>query len=472
MRCALIDNSTLTAVQRILGDIPIKNKHLIDADILALESYLQAILFYDQLLFLDDYKEQYQASRKKYFSTMRYFTPSEAEYNALISQAKKITEEIVPCVEGGKFKDQDFAPFFEQLKMNVTFTWDLNDSVYYLTQKMLEDAGGMDIPKYSKLASTIYAELQDKRGVKEQDLEPQVLLYDSQGNIIDSNYLICDKDNQLKQTKISRQVELFFSGLNWLAFRTAFYTILAQSMAEEGLEIDLFLHPIRNGFQLNLLSKIYSGNPSIFKPIISAMNGVTSEAINKVMGLTQPFVLQHNLPMFTVWLAEKVGDPHRFIEAAYELHDKPAFVQARQQLLELEKIRESDQSGFTKKANQLVQEVQKQMNTICTNYGVNTPQGVPLSPMISVWNVSTLATQLPKVPNLTLPSYVRNLIPSRGFKAVYRTLIQDLTQIARIGKYYELISSKIFLSDEADYYNSKVEQAKYSRYKSSWKIPM
>ena len=63
MRFALVDNATLTAIQRLLGQIPVKNTYTIDGDILAMESLLQAILFYDEVVFLDDYKEQHRASR-------------------------------------------------------------------------------------------------------------------------------------------------------------------------------------------------------------------------------------------------------------------------------------------------------------------------------------------------------------------------------------------------------------------------
>ena len=42
MRYAVVDNATLTAVQRLLGDIPIYNKHAIDGDILAFETLIQS----------------------------------------------------------------------------------------------------------------------------------------------------------------------------------------------------------------------------------------------------------------------------------------------------------------------------------------------------------------------------------------------------------------------------------------------
>jgi hypothetical protein len=141
LRLAMVDNSTLTAIQRIMGAIKIKNKHVIDGDILALEQYIQGLLFYDKLVCLDDYKPEYRDVRAKFFPDVLHIRPSDEAFQEVMTESKRITESIVPHVEGGTFKDKDFAPFFQQLKMNVTFTWDINTSVYYLTMKMLEGVG-------------------------------------------------------------------------------------------------------------------------------------------------------------------------------------------------------------------------------------------------------------------------------------------------------------------------------------------
>ena len=55
MTYALIDNATLTAVQRIEGHILTKSKDSIDTDIVAFENYIQSILFYDRIVAVDDY---------------------------------------------------------------------------------------------------------------------------------------------------------------------------------------------------------------------------------------------------------------------------------------------------------------------------------------------------------------------------------------------------------------------------------
>lgn len=471
MRYALVDNSTLTAVQRVLGEIPIKNKYLVDGDILCLESYIQAILFYDKLVFLDDYKEEHRASRKAYFNNLLSFKPSLGGYNSLLTQAKRITEDIVPCVQGGKIADQDFRPFFELLKMNLIFTWDFRSSVYYLTIKMLEDVGGLDLPKYNELASMIFSELNEKSSIINNGPDSTMKLYDSKGNSIQSDYTVQDKYGHEKETRISEQVKAFFAGLNWLAFRTSVYTLVARELGA-----DLFLHPIRHSFQVNLLNKLHVLDNSVFKPIISAMNNTASEAINKVMASTQPFVLNQPLPMFTVWLAEKTHDPRNFIEAAYELRKDIAFVQARQQLIELEEVfQDPDHCDFVTKANILVRTVQRQAETICAKFGVTTPQGLPLAPLLAIWNLTTSFTRLPKVPEINVDikaAGLKGVIPVRGFKAVYRSLLQNLIQIPQMGKHHDIITSRTIYDEKATYYNLKTEEAKYQHYQSDWKIPM
>jgi len=470
MRYAIIDNSTLTAVQRIMGEIAIKDKHLIDGDILALESFIEAILFYDKLFYLDDYKEEYKYSRKEYFSRLLPLSPSEETYKNFLNEAKKTTESIVPCVEGGFIKDSDFKPFFDLLKMNVVFSWDMSSSEYYLNMKMLERVGGLDIKKYSKLSTMIFSELSDRTHRSQAD-GSKYQLYDSRGQIIKEGYRIIDKDGNPKEPEISAQVKAFFAGLNWLAFRTALYTMISK---ETGAE--LFLHPIRNAFQVNLLSKLRVINPSVYAPLIEAMNGVAGRTINRITSVTSPLVLKHDVPLFTVWLAKKTGDPLKFIETAYELKEEKAFLYARSQLIQLEDLlQRGNEKEFLQEANSLVGQVQSAMNKICTEFKVETPQGNPVTSLISVWNLSTVASGLPSVPiggDQKIISSLRDLLPAKGFKALYRSLVRDVSQISALGTYHEVISSRVSLDKGATFYDSKKEDESFLRVKSYWKVPM
>lgn len=357
MRCALVDNSSLTAVQRLMGAIPIRNKYMIDADIVAFENFIHSILFYDKLIYLDDYKPEYKASRKQFFNNMIGVSLSEEGTKLLTQEADRITHDILPNIEGGRIKDNDIKDFFEQLKMNLTFSWELNSSVYYLTVRILEDVGGLDIPKYSKLSQMIYSELHEKGVVETSSKDKQISILDSRGNPITDNYSVRDKQGKMQETNISNQLLSFISGINWMSFRTAYYT-----MAANNLNIDLVLHPIRQGFQLNLLSKLNVIDASLRSRVLSELNNKARDTVNKISHLSDPIIINNDFPLFTAWIAEKVGKSGDFINVAYELHHDKHILQAREKLNTLEEfIRDGERKKYVESINQLALDVNKQM---------------------------------------------------------------------------------------------------------------
>jgi hypothetical protein len=470
MRYALIDNSTLTGVQRLLGQIPIKNKLIIDMDIMCMESLIEAILFYDKILIIDDYKERFRSSRQKAFPHFMSIGDDILPLNDLLASTISISEGIVPRIEAGRFTDGDFKPFFEMLKMNVTFTWDMHSSEYYLTMKMLSGDNGLGLEKYSQLSSAIYSEVTDKFRSENSalnDVEP--ILIDRYGKHISSDYCITDKSGSEKSIGIMRRTQTFFDSLNWLAFRTIFYTLAANN-----LKVDLFLHPIRHNFQTNFLSKLNQSDNSVFRPLIDSMNKRANKTVNTILGELDPFVTNQEIPLFVNWFAQKVGNPDRYIEYAFQLRTEKAFVEARRRLIDLEMCLESN--NFTREANSLIIEVNKSLDTVLSKYGASTSQGVSISSFITLWNLSTILKPLPKVPNIDLRikelEFIKHIIPQKGFKSVYKSIVSDLSQIGRLGKYHEVISSKIILDKEAASYYEKEELSRYANAKSGIKVPM
>ena len=111
-----------------------------------------------------------------------------------------------------------------------------------------------------------------------------------------------------------------------------------------------------------------------------------------------------------------------------------------------------------------------------SKYGANTNQGILLSSIITLWNLGTIAFALPKIPSLNLRvpqlEFLKHIVPQKGFKALYRSLISDLVEVSCLGKYYEVISSRIVLEEEAAKFLAKEERVEFRRLRSHWKIPM
>jgi len=287
----IIDNSTLTAVQRLMGEIPIKNKNTIDGDILALETFVQAVLFYDDVFFVDDYKTEYKDARKKYF---KYIYPIELDdetYSSIIQKTQSLTNDFIPQVKKRSFDNKTLNDFFDILKMNITFTWDLSSSVYYLTHKLLQEHCGVDIPKYSKLADMIFSQFKDGEPVSVMGKKSSII-YDSKGNAISDGYTVIDKYGDEKDAHISSQTKLFMSGLSWMDFRTTFYTLIANQLG-----FDLTLHPIRNTYQISLLQR-YSSAPQSSRIILDAINKKAYETFDKINSSTEQILIQPNYQCF------------------------------------------------------------------------------------------------------------------------------------------------------------------------------
>ena len=119
MSYALIDNATLTAVQRILGMAQSRSRDSVDGDIAALENLVEAILFYDELVCIDDYKEEYREQRKQVFNFMTFMDPTSGSFNEIKDQAQNETDRLKPTIRGGEFSDEDFRGFLERLSMTA-----------------------------------------------------------------------------------------------------------------------------------------------------------------------------------------------------------------------------------------------------------------------------------------------------------------------------------------------------------------
>lgn len=472
MRYAIIDNATLTAVQRLLGDIAIYNKHAIDGDILAFETLIQSILFFDEIYYINDYKAEYSEKRNRYFNYLGQLDIESESYEALLRETAKFADKVIPQIESGNFVDSSFKPFFELLKMHNIFTWDLSSSVYYLTQKMLVNPRSeIDIEKYSKLNQMIFSEINDQ--FVKQSEKPHLII-DSKGRVITDQYYVQDKEGRTRNGHISQQTELLMANLSWLAYRTIFYTLAAK---ENGGT--LILHPIRNAFQINFLSRLFPQSNEQYRNLISALNAPVEASVRSIYEPTQPLITKYPLPMFSVILANKAGTPNGAIDEAFHMKNEGDFIEARKCLSEIEKLYGEDRSQKAiVTANKLVLQVKTLMERINAKYHVTTPQGLSLSPMITAYNLGATFSNgvLPTVPNyaakIKFLDRFKDLIPQTGFNAVYKSVINELTQIDKLGKYHETLTSQVNYHEKADFYTSKIEEVQYARAKSSWKIPM
>lgn len=473
MRYALIDNSSLTGIQRLLGEIPVKNEAIVDNDIIALENYIQAILFYDDIICIDDYKEFYRNKRAEYFPKIRFISKNLFDYDSFVNASHEVTKNITLEIRGGKITDSDFKEYMERLNMNFQFTWDMASSMFFLTQKMLLGNSVLNHEKFSILHSQFFIENNEQYEVLSPLVNKAPKLFDSNGNEISIDERNGKVTSSAGYDGLSPQFQALAASLNWISQRTAFYVLTA-----DYLHADLFIQPLRQSFLQNIIKRTYpSYKLGVFNDFRNSINNQSEETIKAILSNSDNFGLSFNIPLFSAYFAKKTLNSKKIIEAAYNERDEKWFVEARNKLRELHIILENkERAKFIREINLLTTEVNKTFKGIESSYGLGDKQGLGIS------QIKFLLSFIPLIKNLKLPSeldfrikeleFMKHILPQKGFNAVYRNVISDLLEFDSIGKYKDILVGNVTYTEEAAFYGIKTEDPKYIRASSYWKKPM
>lgn len=472
MPYALIDNSTLTSVQRILGKIPIRNRDVVDSDISAFESLIQAILFYDDLIAIDDYKEKYKDSRKKDFEFIRFLDRTFGNINRFEDQANQELDRFIPKIRGGSIEEENLKELFDLLKINVVCTWDLSSSVYYLTLKLLGNVDSSEFEKYGALSSAIFNELNDLNSSLNGKINNQIELYDSKGNLITPSTKIFDKHGYEKNQSISDSFKYFMAGLKWGYLRTVYYSNVA-----EFLRADVFLHPIRHVCCARYKSTMHGFHGDYLSDVLKKFSNSTSETIEYNLNIGRSTRIAFNSPLMIAWLIQKTKDPQKIIEEAMNIKTSDLFVRARENLKIIRNI--YDDNDFTsaqKEISKIQKDLDKALNEIKSKYSISNKSGVQLLPIIKIINSvcsKIIPFGIPEIDKtISIPEQILSCIRTNSTATVYRNIAKDLSHISQLGDTYELITKNLRIDSSKKVAQLKVEDPRFQSVKSDWKIPM
>ncbi|MBT2784976.1 MULTISPECIES: hypothetical protein [unclassified Halomonas] len=472
MTYALIDNSTLTAVQRLTGQVLTKSRDSVDTDIVAFENYIQAILFYDRLVAIDDYIHAHRDARIASFPDITFLTKSDFNLDEIEATATAKANQLQPKLQGGEFVNDDFKKLIELLQTHIVCTWDISSSVYHLTLKSLSD-NPQEFDRYGTVAASIFAELGDASDAGKRT-SGNVELVDRFGHPIGRGYKVpgAKWGDGTSSGEASGAIKAFVASLVWLANRSIFYSLTAKY-----LQADTFLYPIRQAYQQSYISQTCHYGFDYAKHIVEHFSTSLSTDLMDVHsgGLTTSTSTE--LPIFSAWLAKQTGDPAQIVQAAYNIRDNPEFVEAREKMREVRRLfDEQDIADANRAVSGIIQDIGKASNDIRIKYGLQTRQGVPVTKLVHVYNTYAALNSLPKVPGynfkVKVPEFFYNLRQPRGFRAVYRNLTQDLSTVWSLGEARDILGSRVAEDTKARAYSPKQEEPRYRHAHSPFKSPM
>lgn len=472
MTYALIDNATLTAVQRVTGQVTSKSKDSADIDIVALENLVQAILLYDKIVAVDDYIPRYREERISAFPFITFLNSQEFNLAPIEEAAAKKAADIRPVIRGGEFENEDFKNLIELLQTHIVCTWDISSSIYYLTLKGLSSAGSESFEKYGKLAASIFSELGDAAETGNRT-SGDVALIDRHGNPITKGYKVPGArwgDGSTGGT--TGAIHAFVAALTWLSNRSIFYSLSAKY-----LQADTFLYPIRQAYQQYYISKAcgYGHNyPNHIVKHFSSALGSDLVSINNA-GMVNSTAIDY--PIFSAWLAKETGDVAGVIQAAFQVRNEPEFAEAREQLRAIRNAFDRDDIATANgQIRKIVSDLANASAYVRDKYGIQTRQGVPVTRLVHVYNTVAVLKGFPVLPDynfkVKLPSFIRDLARPSGFSAIYRNISNDLSSVWALGEARDILGARIVKDKEAVAYNPKSEAPEYRHAHSPFKSPM
>jgi len=469
---ALIDNSTLTAVQRITGEALTKSDDSTDTDIVALENFIQAILFYDRMVAIDDYIPKFREIRTASFPEITFLNKSDYKLDEIELTAIQKANQLKPKLRGGEFVNEDFKSLFQLLQTHIICTWDISSSIYHLTLKNLSDSE-QDFDKYGNIAAAIFSELGDAAETGHRT-EGIVELLDRFGNPITDGYKVpgAKWGDGTSSGEASGAISAFVASLVWLANRSIFYSLTAKY-----LQADTFLHPIRQAYQQHYISQTCNYGLDYPRHIVEHFSTAVSKDLIDIHKAGLATATSTSLPMFSAWLAKETGDPAQIIQAAYNIRNNSEFVEAREKLREVRRLFDESDIGVANKAvTGIIGDIDKGSNDIRIKYGLQTRQGMPFTKLIHVYNTYAALNGLPAVPEynikVKIPEFLYDLKTPKGFRAVYRNLTNDLSNVWSMGEARDILGSRVNKDEQAIVYNPKQEQPRYRNAHSPFKSPM
>ncbi|MGE4500648.1 MAG: hypothetical protein AB7C96_09915 [Hydrogenovibrio sp.] len=466
MSYALIDNASLTAVDRVTGRILVKNPDTINGDLVAFENVIQAILFYDNLVCIDNYKPEHREARINTFDYIRFLPQDDLGLTKVDQLAKNEAQQIKPELRGGEFVDEDFKKLVEMLKLNMICTWDMRSSVYYLTLKMLGQPYSPEYDKYSELSASIFNELSDVGDTKGR-WSTDVKLVSSDGHL----HTIQEMEAQTNgYGGVTRSLEMFIASLNWLAYKSIYY-----SMAAKHLKADSFLHPIRHAYQMHWMSKTGTFGHDYSSKLIKNLSNKISTTTSEILDHGRTSSISMDLPIFSAWLTIESGGINNVIKAALELKKSDQFVTAREVIREIKIAYDEDGiATANSKVTKLIRELDKITGDIKRDFGIPSAQGIQGSFLIKSINGLTALAGIPPLPDgefaLSTPEFMKSQ-RTKAFSTIFKDVTNELTSIERLGGIRDSMASSFNIDDEY-YVPPKTEDPRYRGATSSWKIPM
>lgn len=432
-RRILVDNSTLSGVERIAGVSQTLNLNNTDNDILCLEKLVTAILFSDSLIGIDDYKDEYRSGRLKNFDFIDFFKIDDSSYSRLAEEAGAFARSMAFSFEGSK-PAGDVVSFFEALRIDPQLRWDVWVSSEYLTLSFLvEDTKN---PAYETSIDSVFRteEVDRKLVATGTDHRPAfgVAGRPDVADVRDFVHALSSANPQYKGTDGKSALDRVLFGYGWAAERSHFYNAVAYRE-----NADVYLAPLRDAF---CESCCRIDHPSQANGLLETLKNKSQETLVSILEPSGRAKFAIRLPFFTAYLISKTDNPRQCIDLALSMRSASEFRDCRTIFQNLNHL-------STAEKVQEINGILKFLDQSCTNlmkkYAVSTSSGLQFSLSLGFSGVSLGA-------DVKLDRLFRSY-KNEPFARVFRNIAQDMLNVERLGGLHDKLCSSIRKHTKANF---------------------
>lgn len=430
-RNALIDNATLSGVERLTGASKTLNLNYTDGDIVCLEKLVTAILFSDRLIAVDDYKSKFRSNRIKNFEFVEFLDLHDDKYRSLSMEAAFFAKEMAFSFEGSK-PAGDVVSFFEALRIDPQLRWSCFVSSEYLTLSYLLRDTKLD--GWERSVDSLFRNEDTDRMLSSSgtDFQPKFGVAESNGITEVKKFIgrILLNNSNSKGTDGKGTIEKLIFGYGWAAERSHFYHSVAEMFNAEP-----FLAPLRDAFCESCYRIDYHSDVS---SLIENLKRRSHDTLVSILEPSGQAKFAMRLPFFTAYLISRTRNAAECIDLALDLRSKDEFQDCRTIFQNLQHLPGGDR---IKEINGIMQYLEQSLLNLMKKYAVETANGIQFSLSLGLSGL-----------NMGVSGKMSGLLRSyknRPFSLVFRNLAQDMLNVERLGGLHDKLCSSIREHEDA-----------------------
>ena len=432
MITTLIDNATVSSVQRALGKAQLRDLSVLDVEHAALERLVEAILLSDRVVVPDNYKEAFTPARKSLLEKFGVeFLSVDQEVDASLNMvARELIRPWFEAFDAGKDRGL-FKEYLGQVDAFTNFIWEHSNSEFFLVFR----AHGIE-----KDSPLIEALLSSPRDVE-----------------LGKHFQIIAEDGRsVYWNRLSPHVQSMLSVMGWLGHQYIWHQAFAAAR-----DLVYSPHPLREFFANDFLSRVRMGSGSAisfsntFRMGVETFQGKLKANLETLGALNTSTVAK--IPPLLPMVAAESSTADDFLKTLGQMRSDRRVTELR---LKLSEAHSSAQAGDFTARSALLNDFEKIGTALFVEKGLDR-RLLSIKPPTTISGIKLEGDDAGiKLP--ILPMLYRQYFLHRTYRAFLRDVMADLAAPSQYGAIKTKLNSWVWPSDSAAESQSRFYVKDYS----------